>query len=53
MTATITTALLARRLQVFRDAGLLPTIPTPWQIRQGEIEMTLFVISEDATAEEG
>ncbi len=44
---------LGRRLRAFVDAGLLRSIPTWWQIRQGEIEMTLYVISDDATAEEG
>jgi len=44
---------LSHRLRVFRDAGLLEQVPTPWQIRQGEIEMTPYVLSTDATAEEG
>jgi hypothetical protein len=43
-------ASLRRRLAVFVDAGLLSTIPTPWQIRQGELEMTPYVISTDATS---
>lgn len=50
--ARLTAAALAPRLRPFLDAGLLTRIPTPWQIRQGEIEMTLYVISDDATAEE-
>lgn len=41
------------RLRVFRDAGLLDRVPTRWQLLQGEIEMTPYVISTDATAEEG
>jgi hypothetical protein len=44
---------LHRRLAVFVDAGLLPVLPTRWQIVQGEIEMAPYVISTDATAEEG
>lgn len=44
---------MQRRLAVFVDAGLLERIPTTWQIRQGELEMTPYVISTDATAEEG
>jgi hypothetical protein len=44
---------LGERLRVFADAGLIPAVPTWWQIRQGELEMTPYVISTDATAEEG
>jgi hypothetical protein len=44
---------LASRLQVFVDAGLLARIPTRWQLLQAEIEMTPYVVSTDATAEEG
>ncbi len=44
---------LARRLAVFVDAGLLARVPTRWQLLQAEIEMTPYVISTDATAEEG
>jgi hypothetical protein len=44
---------LADRLQVFVDAGLITRLPTRWQLLQGEIEMTPYVISTDATAEEG
>lgn len=40
-------------LRVFVDAGLLARVPTRWQLLQGEIEMTPYVISTDATAEEG
>ncbi len=47
------TSELSTRLRVFTDAGLLPRVPTPWQIRQGEIEMAAYVTSTDATAEEG
>ena len=43
----------ASRLQVFTDAGLLRRIPTPWQLRQGEWEMTPYVMSTDATTEAG
>lgn len=45
--------MLEERLQVFVDAGLLPRVPTRWQLLQGEIEMTPYVVSTDATAEEG
>ena len=44
---------LEDRLRVFVDAGLLTRIPTRWQLLQGEIEMTPYVVSTDATAEEG
>ncbi|HEX5058694.1 MAG TPA: hypothetical protein VFV99_05000, partial [Kofleriaceae bacterium] len=44
---------LAQRFSVFVDAGLLQRVPTRWQLLQGEIEMTPYVISTDATAEEG
>lgn len=44
---------LASRLQIFVDAGLLVRVPTRWQLLQGEIEMTPYVVSTDATAEEG
>jgi len=44
---------LDRRLAVFVDAGLLARVPTRWQLLQAEIEMTPYVISTDATAEEG
>lgn len=42
---------IARRLEVFRTAGLIPVIPTGWQILQAELEMLPFVISTDATME--
>jgi hypothetical protein len=45
--------MLEQRLQIFVDAGLLPRVPTRWQLLQGEIEMTPYVVSTDATAEEG
>lgn len=47
--------LIRRRLQPFCEAGLLSAeeIPTWWQLRQAEIEMTPYVISTDATAESG
>jgi hypothetical protein len=44
---------LDERLAVFVKAGLLERIPTRWQILQGEIEMTPYVVSTDATAESG
>jgi hypothetical protein len=44
---------LEARLQVFVDAGLLARVPTRWQLLQAEIEMTPYVVSTDATAEEG
>jgi hypothetical protein len=44
---------LAARLRPFTDAGLLRRIPTPWQLRQGEWEMTPYVMSTDATDESG
>ncbi|MCA9523974.1 MAG: hypothetical protein KC609_23555 [Myxococcales bacterium] len=43
---------IERRLRVFCDAGLIPTLPTAWQIQQGELEMLPYVISTDATMEE-
>jgi hypothetical protein len=42
---------LAIRLQPFVQAGLLPALPTWWQLRQGELEMIPFVLSSDATDE--
>ncbi|MCP4447970.1 MAG: hypothetical protein GY811_21935 [Myxococcales bacterium] len=42
---------LEQRLKVPMDAGLIPTLPTSWQIHQGTLEMTPFVSSADATAE--
>lgn len=44
---------LTDRFRVFLDAGVLARVPTRWQLLQGEIEMTPYVISTDATAEEG
>lgn len=44
---------LADRLNIFVAAGLVPRVPTRWQLLQGEIEMTPYVVSTDATAEEG
>ena len=44
---------LAQRFSTFVDAGLLTRVPTRWQLLQGEIEMTPYVISTDATSEEG
>lgn len=51
--AMLSDAELHDRLRVFRDAGLLRALPTRWQLLQAEIEMTPYVISTDATAEEG
>ncbi|MFT5683749.1 MAG: hypothetical protein ACI8RZ_004681 [Myxococcota bacterium] len=42
---------LEQRLHPFLDAGLLTALPTPTQIRQGELEMMLYVISTDVTEE--
>ena len=44
---------LDERLRIFRDTGLLDRVPTRWQLLQGEIEMTPYVISTDATSEDG
>jgi len=44
---------IASRLQIFVEAGLLARVPTRWQLLQGELEMTPYVVSTDATAEEG
>jgi hypothetical protein len=44
---------LRDRFRVFVDAGLLAQVPTRWQLLQGEIEMTPYVVSTDATTEEG
>lgn len=41
------------RLRVFVDAGLITRVPSRWQLLQGEIEMTPYVISTEATTEEG
>jgi hypothetical protein len=43
---------LEARLRPFVAAGLLARIPTPAQLRQGELEMTPYVISTDATCEQ-
>ncbi len=42
---------LAARLQPFVQAGLISTIPTDMQVRQGELQMLPYVISSDATDE--
>jgi hypothetical protein len=44
---------LHHRLRVFTDAGLLGNLPTRWQLLQAEVEMTPYVVSTDATTEEG
>lgn len=41
------------RLSPFIRAGILHDVPTRWQLLQAEVEMTPYVISTDATAEEG
>jgi len=43
--------MLAERLNVFTDSGLLRSIPTSWQMVQGTLEMVPYVSSTDATAE--
>jgi hypothetical protein len=53
MTVATSSIDLAARLRVFTDAGLLRRIPTPWQLRQGDWEMTPYVMSTDATDEAG
>lgn len=40
-----------RRLQPFVAAGLLPAVPTRWQILQGELAMAPYVVSTDVTDE--
>ena len=47
----ISTATLAARLAVFTEAGLLRTVPSSYQILQGTVQMTPYVVSTDATAE--
>lgn len=42
---------LPTRLRPFLDAGLLQDLPTPWQIRQGELAMAPWVVSTDVTDE--
>jgi hypothetical protein len=41
----------AQRLDLFVNAGLIKTVPTPWQFTQGTFEMTPYVLSPDITAE--
>jgi hypothetical protein len=41
------------RLQIFVDARLLAALPTRRQLRQAELEMTPYVLSTDATSEDG
>lgn len=43
---------LAERLRIFREHGRIPRLPTWWQVRQGAVEMTPYVISTDVTAEQ-
>ena len=45
-------AWLRERLGAFIDAGLIETLPSRWQLRQAELEMTPWVVSADVTAEE-
>ena len=42
---------LTTRLRPFLDAGLMTHVPTPFQIRQGELVMFPYVISSEATDE--
>lgn len=42
---------IERRIRPFLAAGLVARVPTPWQLVQGTIEMTPYVLSSDATAE--
>lgn len=39
---------LSRRLAIFRDAGLVHTIPTEWQLFLGQLEMAPYVVMPDA-----
>lgn len=39
------------RMEVFRRAGMVRQVPSPWQVFQGTLEMTPFVLSPDVTAE--
>ncbi len=43
---------LARRLAPFVESGLVSRLPTSAQIRQGELAMLPYVVSEDATHQE-
>jgi hypothetical protein len=43
---------LTERLEPFRAAGMLDTVPSHDQIRQGEWEMAPYVVSADATRED-
>lgn len=36
------------RLQVFVRRGLIPTLPTTWQLWQGQLEMAPYVLAPDA-----
>jgi hypothetical protein len=42
---------MERRLRPLLDAGMLGDVPTPFQIRQGELAMLPYVLSSDATDE--
>ncbi|NCG19011.1 MAG: hypothetical protein GWP91_08370 [Rhodobacterales bacterium] len=50
--ATEIPASLEDRLTPFLDRGLLYALPNRWQIFQGTLEMTPFVLSPDVTSEE-
>ncbi len=39
---------LSRRLEIFREAGLVHTIPTEWQLLLGQLEMAPYVVMPDA-----
>ncbi|MFT4622283.1 MAG: hypothetical protein ACI8PZ_000939 [Myxococcota bacterium] len=42
---------LSHRLAPFIDRGLLSGVPNPWQLAQGGLAMTPYVLSPDVTAE--
>jgi len=50
---TLENAFLMRRLRPFIDAGLVPVVPTPSQLRQGTIEMSPYVLGTDPLTEAG
>jgi hypothetical protein len=39
---------IATRLRIFVDRGLIPVLPTRWQLIQGEAEMAPYVVAPDA-----
>lgn len=52
MTASVHDAEIERRLAPFLARGLIRRVPTRWQLLQGTLEMTPYVLSSDATAEQ-